>query len=44
METLVMNAHGLNNRNQRVITLMVALLVLAVPLTVAISDDEQVEE
>lgn len=44
METLVMNAHGLNNRNQRVITLMVALLVLAVPLTVAVSDEEQVEE
>ena len=34
----------MNRRNNRVITFAVALLVLAVPLTVAFSDDDQVEE
>ena len=32
------------DRNRRVLTLMVGLLVLAVPFTVAVADDEQVEE
>ena len=34
----------MNSRNSRLITLAVALLVLAVPLTVVASDDDQIEE
>lgn len=34
----------MNHRNQRILTLTVALLVMAVPLTVAVSDDETLEE
>lgn len=34
----------MNHRNQRILTLTVALLIMAVPLTVAVSDDETLEE